>query len=103
VALAAPLSQLKKQRYRHSRENGNPSGVDSFSRVFWIPVFTGMTVVVVYRSNLQKIVSHATVRHYASFGTSLERSGACSATDAFCHLINQRLLSNITLKGCIQF
>ena len=26
-----------------------------------IPVFTGMTVVVVYRSNLQKIVRHATL------------------------------------------
>ena len=56
----------KKQYNRHSRENGNPSGVGSSSCVFWIPVFTGMTVVVVYRSNLQKIVSHATVRTYAS-------------------------------------
>ena len=49
-----------KQRYCHSRENGNPAGVNRSLCIFWIPVFTGMTVVVIYRSNLQKIVSHAT-------------------------------------------
>ena len=50
-----------KQRYCHSRESGNPAGVNRSSCIFWIPVFTGMTVVVIYKSNLQKIVSRATL------------------------------------------
>ena len=56
-----------KQRYCHSRESGNPAGVNRSSCIFWIPVFTGITVVVVYRSNLQKIVSHATLRAYVAY------------------------------------
>ncbi|HDP35495.1 MAG TPA: hypothetical protein ENN29_10345 [Candidatus Hydrogenedentes bacterium] len=62
---APNLSNTQKLNpFRHSRENGNPSGVNSSSCIFRIPVFTGMTVVVVYRSNGQKIVSQLVLSAY---------------------------------------